>query len=73
MFISILKKVFDSVVRKALMYKLLCKGIGGKLYDLLMHMYSNTLYCCRSKGYISEPSLMGSHKLKPNHQHKEDD
>jgi hypothetical protein len=57
MFISwILKKVFDSVVRKALMYKLLCKGIGGKLYDLLMHMY-----------------LMGSHKLKPNHQHKEDD
>ena len=56
MFISwILKKVFDSVVRKALMYKLLCKGIGGKLYDLLMHMYSNTLYCCRSKGYISEP------------------
>jgi hypothetical protein len=55
MFISwILKKVFDSVVRKALMYKLLCKGIGGKLYDLLMHMYSNTLYCCRSEGYISE-------------------
>jgi hypothetical protein len=49
------KKAFDSVVRKALMYKLLCKGIGGKLYDLLKHMYSNTLYCCRSEGYISEP------------------
>jgi len=49
------KKAFDSVVRKALMYKLLCKGIGGKFYDLLKHMYSNTLYCCKSEGYISEP------------------
>jgi hypothetical protein len=38
------KKAFDSVVRKALMYTLLCKGIGGKFYDLLKHMYSNTLY-----------------------------
>jgi hypothetical protein len=34
---------FNSVVRKALMYKLLCKGIGGQFYDLLKHMYSNTL------------------------------
>ena len=49
------KKAFDSVVRKALMYKLLCKGIGGKFYDLLKHMYSNTLYCCKSEGYINEP------------------
>ena len=49
------KKAFDSVVRNALMYKLLCKGIGGKFYDLLKHMYSNTLYCCKSEGYISEP------------------
>ena len=51
------KNAFDSVVRKALMYKLLCKGIGGQFYDLLKHMYSNTctLYCCKSEGYISEP------------------
>jgi hypothetical protein len=29
--------------------------IGGQFYDLLKHMYSNTLYCCKSEGYISEP------------------
>ena len=49
------KKAFDSAVRKALMYKLLCKGIRGQFYDLLKHMYSNTLYCYKSEGYISEP------------------
>ena len=32
------KKAFDSAVRKALMYTLLCKGIRGKFYDLLKHM-----------------------------------
>ena len=35
------KKAFDSVVRKALLHKLLKKGIGGKFFDLVTNMYSN--------------------------------
>jgi hypothetical protein len=34
------KKAFDSVVRKALLHKLLKKGIGGKFFDLITNMYS---------------------------------
>ena len=35
------KKAFDSVVRKALLHKLLKKGIGGKFFDLVTNMYSS--------------------------------
>jgi hypothetical protein len=33
--LSTLKKAFDNVVRKALLYKLLKKGIGGKFFALI--------------------------------------
>ena len=38
------KRAFDSVVRKALLHKLLKKGIGGKFFNLITNMYSNTMY-----------------------------
>jgi hypothetical protein len=35
--------------------KLLKKGVGGKNFDLIKNMYSNTLYCCKTDEYISDP------------------
>ena len=42
--LSTLKKAFDNVVRKALLHKLLKKGIGGKFFALIRNMCSNTIY-----------------------------
>ena len=49
------KKAFNSVVRKALLHKLIKGGVGGQFYDTIKDMYSNTLYCCKTDGLISEP------------------
>ena len=40
-YFAVFKKTFDSVVRKALLHKLLKKGIGGKFFDLVTNMYSS--------------------------------
>ena len=50
-----LKKAFDSVVRKALLHKLIKGGVGGQFYDTIKDMYSNTLYCCKTDGFMCEP------------------
>ena len=52
-----LRKAFDSVVRKALLTKLLRNKVGGKFYDLIKNMYSNTLYCCKTDNILGEPFL----------------
>jgi hypothetical protein len=35
--------------------KLLKKGVWGKNFYLIKNMYSNTLYCCKTDEYISDP------------------
>ena len=50
-------KAFDTVDRKALLYKLLNKGIGGKFYNLIKNMYTNTKYSCKVDSSYSEPFL----------------
>jgi hypothetical protein len=42
------KKVFDSVWRQALLFKLLDKGIGRNFYKIIKHIYSNTKYSYKS-------------------------
>ena len=49
------KKAFDSVVRKALLHKLLKNGIGGKFFDLITNMYSNIMYSCKFGNSHSDP------------------
>jgi len=51
------RKAFDSVWRSALFLKLQKKGVGGKLYNLLCDMYSNTLYSCKYQTSYSKPFL----------------
>ena len=36
------KKAFDSIWHEGLLYKLLESGIGGKTYDIIKSMYTNT-------------------------------
>ena len=38
-----------------MLYKLYQKGIGGKFYNLIENMYSNTKYCCKNDSHYSEP------------------
>ena len=49
------QKAFNSVARKAMLTKLLKKGVGGIFFYLIKNMYSNTLYCCKTDEYISDP------------------
>ena len=42
------RKAFDSVWRKGLRYKLLRSGIGGKFYELVKTMYSNSQTCVKT-------------------------
>jgi hypothetical protein len=50
------KKAVDTVWRSALFLKLraTCKGIKGKLYNILHDMYSNTLYACKYQHLYTE-------------------
>jgi ribosomal protein L22 len=41
------KKAFDSVWREALLYKILTFGIGGKFYELIKNIYSQSLSCVK--------------------------
>ena len=49
------EKAFSSVARKVMLTKLLKKGVWGKIFYLIKNMYSNTLYCCKTDEYISDP------------------
>ena len=51
------KKAFDSVDRRALLTKLLRKGIDGKFFEIIKDMYSNTMYSCKFNNSYSEPFL----------------
>ena len=51
------KKAFDSVDRKALIHKIIKKGIGGKFFELIKNMYSNTEFSCKSGNYYSDPFI----------------
>ena len=57
------KKAFDSVWRQALLFKLLDKGIGGSVYKIIKHMYSNTKYSYKSSNFYSNP-FMGNSGVK---------
>jgi hypothetical protein len=37
--------------------KLYKKGVGGKFYNLIKNMYSNTKYCCKDESKYSEPFM----------------
>ena len=51
-------KAFDTIDRNSLLYKLYQKGIGGKFYNLIKYMYSNTKYYCKDDSRCSEPFLV---------------
>jgi hypothetical protein len=54
------KKVFDSVWRQALLFKLLDKGIGRNFYKIIKHIYSNTKYSYKSSNFYSNPFMANS-------------
>ena len=47
-------KAFDTVWRKGLWYKLLKKGITGKIFDIVYNMYQNIKSCVASEGKLSD-------------------
>ena len=49
------KKAFDSVVRETLLHELLKKYIGGKFFDLITNMHSNTMYSCKFGNSHNDP------------------
>ena len=55
------KSAFDTVWRRALIYKLVKLGITGKFIDIIENMYSSVFYCVKLNGCISEkiPSNVG--------------
>jgi hypothetical protein len=64
------KKTFDSLVRETLLHELLKKCIGGKFFDLITNMYSNTMYSCKFGNSHSDPfsanlGVKQGYSLKP--------
>ena len=55
------KSAFDTVWRRALLYKLVKLGITGRFIDVIENMYSSVFYCVKLNGCISEkiPSNVG--------------
>ena len=47
-------KAFDTVWRKGLWYKLLKKGITGKIFDIVYNMYQNIKSCVASERKLSD-------------------
>ena len=47
------KKAFDSVWHEGLYLKLLENGIGGRFYDLMKHLYSNTRCAVKLSGHAT--------------------
>ena len=55
------KSAFDTVWRKALLYKLLKSGIGGNILNIIESMYASVFYCVKLNGCLSDkiPSDVG--------------
>ena len=55
------KSAFDTVWRRALLYKLVKLGVTGRFIDIIENMYSSVFYCVKLSGCISEkiPSNVG--------------
>ncbi len=51
-------KAFDSIPREYLFLKLLCLGIGRKLYTLIRHTYSNTQSCLKLREGLTPFSVV---------------
>ena len=49
------KSAFDTVWRKALLYKLMKNGICGNFINIIDSMYSNVLYRIKVDGFLSPP------------------
>jgi hypothetical protein len=49
-----IKKAYDSVWREGLFYKLLAKGVKGKMWRVLLDMFSKARSCVRVAGELSE-------------------
>ena len=49
------RAAFDTVWRKALLYKLLKMGVAGNFLNVIDSMYSNVFYCVKINGYVSQP------------------
>ena len=47
-------KAFDTIWRPALLYKLAKKGVGGKFYELIKNMYSNTKCAIKQNNLCSK-------------------
>ena len=48
------KKAFDTVWRKAMLFKLLKMGVDGNFFSILENMYSDVLYSVKLNGRLSE-------------------
>ena len=48
------KKAFDTAWRSALWHKLIKSGITGKLYNVIVNMYSNIKSCVSQNGLLSD-------------------
>ena len=53
------KKAFDTVWRKAMLFKLLQMGVDGHFFNILENMYSDVLYCVKLNGRLSDVKLNG--------------
>ena len=49
------KSAFDTVRRKALLYKLIKSGVCGNFINVIDSMYSNVLYRVKVDGFLSAP------------------
>ncbi len=64
------RKAFDSVWRDAIFTKLRRLGIGGKYYDLIKNMYSNTVSCVKlptglTRGFTTNVGIKQGDNLSP--------
>ena len=50
-----LRSAFDTVWRKALLYKLVKNGVCGNFYSVIESMYSNISYRVKVDGFLSPP------------------
>ena len=48
------KSAFDTVWRKALIYKLIRNGVGGNFINVIESMHDKALYCVKVEGFISD-------------------
>ena len=49
------KSAFDTVWRRALLYKILKLGVAGNFLNIIENMYSSVYYCVKLDGSLSDP------------------